>query len=284
MAVNYKRRKSNITNRDWSNYSEKDNAKYMSKQLRDFGYKVPSYMKKGKINLKQIETYANRIINKLTHLAEKQRLSKMSPAERRRETQISLQKDIDKYNDFIKNELTKGIPQELRKSDAFMKYMTKGEFITNRWRGYDLHASGYEVLNVKNVKELQKYTNSRSNKKLKDFIDNELENAKLNTYENKVKQYKKDILTELERMNTLDEKGNLQLSDKTLHSAKILMDNLNLLELMELNNQITRSETVFDSITDKYGGNSDKALNAILNGMLNPGEKGYRFNIEEYGN
>ena len=284
MAVNYNRRKTNISNRDWSKYSEKDNAKYMSKQLRDFGYKVPSYMKKGKINQKQIETYANRMINKLTKLAEKQRLSKMSPAERRRETQSSLQKEINKYNDFIKNELTKGIPQELRKSDAFMKYMTEGEFITNRWREYDLNAPGYDVLKVNNVKELQKLTKTKSNKKLREFMENQLENAKLNTYENKVKQYKKDILTELEKMNTLDEKGKLQLSDKIIHSAKTLMDDLNLLQLMELNNQITRSETVFDSITDKYGGNSDKALNAILNGMLNPGEKGYRFNIEEYGN
>ena len=84
MAVNYNRRKSNITNRDWNKYSEKENAKYMSKQLRDFGYKVPIYMKKGQINQKQIETYANRIINKLTNLAEKQRLSKMSKSEKNR--------------------------------------------------------------------------------------------------------------------------------------------------------------------------------------------------------
>ena len=89
MAVNYNRRKSNICNRDWSNYSEKENAKYMSKQLRDFGYKVPSYMKKGKINQKQIEIYANRVLNNIEKLIDKEYKNTLRFGEKRRYNKLN---------------------------------------------------------------------------------------------------------------------------------------------------------------------------------------------------
>lgn len=98
MAINHKRRQTNIANRNWGEHTEKQNAQYMAKQLRDLGYKVPNYMKKGEINQQQIENYSNRIMNKLEKMNEEQRLRKLSPGERRREKRDNIQKEIDNEN------------------------------------------------------------------------------------------------------------------------------------------------------------------------------------------
>lgn len=70
--MNTKRQLSAIKNYNFSNKSQKEVSKYLSKKLDMLGYKVPKYMKQGKISEKQINTQLNKIVNKLERIKEKE--------------------------------------------------------------------------------------------------------------------------------------------------------------------------------------------------------------------
>lgn len=84
--MNSKRQLTAIKNRDWSSKTQKENAKYVRAKLEMLGYKVPTYMKKGQINQQQLEFYTNRIMNKLTKIAEKEEKKKQRRKYTPRET------------------------------------------------------------------------------------------------------------------------------------------------------------------------------------------------------
>ena len=81
-----KRQLTAIKNRDWSSKTQRENAKYVRSKLEMLGYNVPNYMKKGQINQQQLEFYTNRIMNKLTKIAEKEEKKKQRRKYRPRET------------------------------------------------------------------------------------------------------------------------------------------------------------------------------------------------------
>ena len=81
-----KRQLTAIKNRDWSSKTQKENAKYVRAKLEMLGYNVPQYMKKGQLNQQQLEFYTNRIMNKLTKIAEKEEKKKQRRKYRPRET------------------------------------------------------------------------------------------------------------------------------------------------------------------------------------------------------
>ena len=82
MAINYKRRQANVNNRNWVDYTEKQNAKYMASQLKALGYKIPAYMKKGNISEKQLNYYLDRIENRLDKEVNKEYKDSLSRSER----------------------------------------------------------------------------------------------------------------------------------------------------------------------------------------------------------
>ena len=82
MAINYKRRQANVNNRNWVDYTEKQNAKYMVSQLKALGYKIPAYMKKGNISEKQLNYYLDRINNRLDKEVNKEYKDSLSRNER----------------------------------------------------------------------------------------------------------------------------------------------------------------------------------------------------------
>ena len=84
--MNSKRQLTAIKNRDWSSKTQRENAKYVRAKLEMLGYNVPNYMKKGQINQQQLEFYTNRIMNKLTKIAEKEEKKKQRRKYRPRET------------------------------------------------------------------------------------------------------------------------------------------------------------------------------------------------------
>ena len=81
-----KRQLTAIKNRDWSSKTQRENAKYVKAKLEMLGYNVPNYMKKGQLNQQQLEFYTNRIMNKLTKIAEKEEKKKQRRKYRPRET------------------------------------------------------------------------------------------------------------------------------------------------------------------------------------------------------
>ena len=90
-----KRQLTAIKNRDWSSKTQRENAKYLRNKLDMLGYKVPSYMRKGQINEQQLEFYANRIMNKLSKMVEKEENFETS-------VEISVNAYIPEY--YIENE------------------------------------------------------------------------------------------------------------------------------------------------------------------------------------
>ena len=81
-----KRQLTAIKNRDWSSKTQRENAKYVRAKLEMLGYNVPNYMKKGQLNQQQLEFYTNRIMNKLTKIAEKEEKKKQRRRYTPRET------------------------------------------------------------------------------------------------------------------------------------------------------------------------------------------------------
>ena len=186
MAVNYKRRKSNISNRDWSNYSEKQNANYISKKLKDFGYKVPSYMKKGQINQKQIETYVNRVLNNLDKMIEREYKNSLSSGEKRQYNKLNkiiVGRGGEKNNRKLINnaiEIAKNLSEYSKSMNRFDKKNTELETV-NRWidKGYNnvetllnnIHSSRLNTKNGNLSSMLETINNLKSEEHVQDYLD-----------------------------------------------------------------------------------------------------------------
>ena len=100
-----KRQLTAIKNRDWSSKTQRENAKYVRAKLEMLGYNVPTYMKKGQINQQQLEFYTNRIMNKLTKIAEKEEKKKQrrryTPRETNEQKLIRLTNELNSKLDII---------------------------------------------------------------------------------------------------------------------------------------------------------------------------------------
>ena len=102
--MNSKRQIIAINNRDWISKTQKENAKYVKSKLEMLGYKVPKYMKKGQINQQQLEFYTNRIMNRLTKIAEKEDRAKQRRRYIPRETnKQKLTRIVNELNSKIDN-------------------------------------------------------------------------------------------------------------------------------------------------------------------------------------
>ena len=103
--MHIKRQISAIKNRDWSSKTQKENAKYVKSKLDMLGYKVPNYMKKGKIKEQQLEFYINRIMNKLNKMLEKQEKKKQrriyTPRETNKQKLLRLTNELNSKLDEI---------------------------------------------------------------------------------------------------------------------------------------------------------------------------------------
>lgn len=186
MAVNYNRRKSNISNRNWSDYSEKENAKYMSKQLKDFGYKVPSYMKKGQINQKQLEIYVNRVLNNIDKMIDKDYKNSLSFGEKRRYNKLNkiiVDRGGEKNNRKLINnaiEIAKNLSEYSKNMNRTLNNNSALESV-NRWidKGYanvetllsNIHSSRLSTKNGNLSSMLETINNLRSVEHVEDYLD-----------------------------------------------------------------------------------------------------------------
>ena len=62
------------------------------------------------------------------------------------------------------------IPKELMQHEAINNYFTKGEYLINSMRMYDLYTKGVELHNFNTVKEFKKYFGTTSQKKLERML------------------------------------------------------------------------------------------------------------------
>ena len=81
------------------------------------------------------------------------------------------------------------IPKELMEHKAIKNYFTKGEYLVNDMRMYDLVTKGVELHDFNTVKEFKNYFGTTSQKKLERMLKNEIKQLELNMYDKIFSEY-----------------------------------------------------------------------------------------------
>ena len=95
-------------------------------------------------------------------------------------------KRVDSASNLLKEykrkseEYINSIPKELMEHKAIKNYFTKGEYLVNDMRMYDLVTKGVELHDFNTVKEFKNYFGTTSQKKLERMLKNEIKQLELN--------------------------------------------------------------------------------------------------------
>lgn len=167
--MNAKRQIQALNRYDWGNKTPQQVAKYVGNKLDMLGYKVPKYMKEGKITQKQLDTQLDKIYNKLEKIQSKQEFSRLPKYEQNRiRNERRLEKAVIDYNVKVAK-----IRDEIEGSNKYSEKMKKyilGEFVTlnSRDKGFynekvsaqfiDITKLNYSSITneIKRIKDLSK--------------------------------------------------------------------------------------------------------------------------------
>lgn len=127
--MNAKRQLQAIKKYNFDNKSQKEVTKYLSKKLDLLGYKVPKYMKQGKISQKQLTTQLNKIYGKLEKIKEREEFNALPKFEQNKiRQQNRYEKAIIDYNvkvSKLRNEI-----ESSNITDKMKKYLLGEPLIT----------------------------------------------------------------------------------------------------------------------------------------------------------
>ena len=175
-----KRQLTAIKNRDWSSKTQRENAKYVRAKLEMLGYNVPNYMKKGQINQQQLEFYTNRIMNKLTKIAEKEEKKKQRRKYRPRETNQQkltrlvneLNSKLDDIHKYIDDNFSGQIAEYLKGNMSQLSTRDKS-FARDKFDASKINLENFVYEDVKSaIKMVQGRLNLTSLDKFLDSIKN----------------------------------------------------------------------------------------------------------------
>ena len=178
-----KRQLNAIKNRDWSSKTQKENAKYVRAKLEMLGYNVPNYMKKGLINQQQLEFYTNRIMNKLTKIAEKEEKKKQRRKYRPRETNEQkllrlvneLNSKLDDIHKYIDDNFSGQIAEYLKGNMSQLSTRDKS-FARDKFDASKINLENFVYEDVKSaIKMVQGRLNLTSLDKFIDSIKNSVD-------------------------------------------------------------------------------------------------------------
>ena len=177
----------------------------------------------------------------------------------------------------VSEEYINAIPKELMKHKAIKNYFTKGEYLINSTRMYDLFTKGIELHDFNTVKEFKNYFGTTSQKKLERLLKNEIKQLELNMYANVLDEQRKTVK---DLINDLDT-GNNELSAVFKKRIEESIDDMNLIQLLELINKLENSNNIFDSIYQKEANFSDEPLERTLEVIIKIAN---RVDLRDYGN
>ena len=181
--MNSKRQLTAIKNRDWSSKTQRENAKYVRAKLEMLGYNVPQYMKKGQINQQQLEFYTNRIMNKLTKIAEKEEKKKQRRRYTPRETNKQklerlvneLNSKLDDIHKYIDDNFSGQIAEYLKGNMAQLSTRDKS-FARDKFDASKINLENFVYEDVKSaIKMVQGRLNLTSLDKFIDTIKNSVD-------------------------------------------------------------------------------------------------------------
>ena len=192
-------------------------------------------------------------------------------------------KRVDSASNLLKEykrkseEYINSIPKELIEHEAIKNYFTKGEYLVNSMRMYDLYTKGIELHDFNTVKEFKNYFGTTSQKKLERMLKNEIKQLELNMYDNVLDEQRKTVK---DLINDLDT-GNTELSAVFKKRIEKNIDNMNLIQLLELTNKLDNVNNIFDSIYKKQENFTDEPLERTLEIIMKIAD---RVNLRDYGN
>ena len=173
-------------------------------------------------------------------------------------------------------EYINSIPKELMKHEAIKNYFTKGDYLVNDMRMYDLVTKGVELHDFNTVREFKDYFGVTSQKKLERMLKNEIKQLELNMYDKILEEQRKsvkDLIDDLE--------GSTEISAVFRKKIEESIDNMNLIQLLEISNKLENSNNIFESIYQKEKNFTDEPLERTLEVIIKIAN---RVNLNYYGN
>ena len=192
-------------------------------------------------------------------------------------------KRVDSASNLLKEykrmteEYIKSIPKELMEHKAIKNYFTKGEYLVNDMRMYDLVTKGIELHNFNTVKEFKNYFGTKSQKKLERMLKNEIKQLQLNMYDKQLEEQRKTVMDLIKELDT----GNTELSAVFKKRIENSIDEMNLIQLLEISNKLENVNNIFDSIYKKVENFTDEPLERTLEVIIKIAD---RVDLRDYGN
>ena len=177
----------------------------------------------------------------------------------------------------IKEDYINSIPKELMEHKAIKNYFTKGEYLVNDMRMYDLVTKGVELHDFNTVKEFKNYFGTTSQKKLERMLKNEIKQLELNMYDKILEEQRKAVKDLINDLDTSDS----EISPVFRKRIEENIDSMNLIQLLEISNKLDNVNNIFDSIYQKEALFSDEPLERTLEIIIKIAN---RVDLRDYGN
>ena len=200
-----------------------------------------------------------------------------TPTRPKRVKRVDSASNLLKEYKKVREDYINSIPKELMDYKAIKNYFTKGEYLVNDMRMYDLVTKGVELHNFNTVKEFKEYFGTTSQKKLERMLKNEIKQLELNMYDKILEEQRKTVKDLINELDT----GNSELTPVFKKKIEESIDNMNLIQVLEITNKLENSNNIFDSIYQKEANFSDEPLERTLEVIIKIAN---RVDLRDYGN
>ena len=200
-----------------------------------------------------------------------------TPTKPKRVKRVDSASNLLKEYKRVREEYINSIPRELMQHKAIKNYFTKGEYLVNDMRMYDLYTKGVELHDFNTVKEFKDYFGTTSQKKLERMLKNEIKQLELNMYDKILEEQRKTVKDLINELDT----GNNELSAVFKKRINESIEDMNLIQLLEISNKLDNYNNIFDSIYKKESLFSDEPLERTLGIIIKIAN---RVDLREYGN
>lgn len=200
-----------------------------------------------------------------------------TPTKKKRVKRVDSASNLLKEYKKIREDYINSIPKELMKHKAIKNYFTKGDYLVNDMRMYDLVTKGVELHDFNTVKEFKEYFGTTSQKKLEIMIKNEIKQLELNMYDKILEEQRKTVKSLIDDLDS----GNSELSAVFKKRINERIDSMNLIQLLELTNKLDNVNNIFDSIYKKLENFTDEPLERTIEIIMKIAD---RVDLRDYGN
>lgn len=201
--MNLKRQLQGLSQVKWENKNSRQKAKYLEKKLSLLGYKIPNYIKQGKVSDKQLVSNINKIVKGLNSRIDKQ-------ASKSTNLNSLLKSSVDTYNRKLSN-IENKLSNELGLSKKELSYIQGNDiFYASRKKSFFRDDLITKKLNLENM-EFQ------TKKDMKNFIKQVQKMTRDLKYKNFVNSLKDDTNSNMWFNDFLNKNFNSKLTEQDKH-------------------------------------------------------------------